>query len=216
MPLLAAIVGPIVGALASNLFAPKPPPPPKLPPPPPTLTHDEAMGKAETVLGPVFDRIMRETLEGVDRTAMARGFYGQRPGDELKASVASDVGAQRAQAIGGLAHQMVDQTHQHAAQMAALAQNQWAQQAGFAAQQQQGFLGGAALGSSIFDQLMQYSYVPRRQMENIGMGNVLSNMGGATPLGGTVGLGTAPLSGGTTPANWGSQHTLSSRFSQPY
>lgn len=104
------------------------------PPMPPTLSYDEALRRAEDVLNPVYDRHLRDTLKQIDSANIARGFYGQLPGDALARSTAADIQGARASQIANLAQQMVGQSEQQALAQQQLAL-QWAQQQQAARQQ---------------------------------------------------------------------------------
>lgn len=104
------------------------------PPMPPTLSYNEALRRAEDVLNPVYDRYLRDTLKQIDSANIARGFYGQLPGDALARSTAADIQGARASQIANLAQQMVGQSEQQALAQQQLAL-QWAQQQQAARQQ---------------------------------------------------------------------------------
>lgn len=212
-PITSLILAPIVSNFIGALFNPRP----KTPQPPPGLSYEEATTRAQTVLAPVFERMMQETLADVSRHNISRGFYGQAPGDALAERMARDVAGQEAMAIGSLADQMVGQTNQHAAQMAALAQQQWANQ-------QQGFLGAGQLGQNFIEQMMQYSYIPRRQLTEMGMDHALRNWGvqmpvntsGTTVTGASLSTPSLATSQPTQGQTWGAQHRVNSRWNSPY
>lgn len=88
---------------------------------PPTLTYDEARTQAQDLLTPLYDEQLQKNLEQVDRHNLARGFYGQMPGDALKRSTAADIEQARAGQIASLAQQMKGQSQQQALQQQQLA-----------------------------------------------------------------------------------------------
>jgi hypothetical protein len=100
--MIAAILPFIQGALMLAQLAqtvqgpPQPPPPPE---PPPTLGWDEAMRRATETLSPIYDERMQQTLAGVDKDLISRGFFGQLPGAALAGSRAAEVERAKAAAI---------------------------------------------------------------------------------------------------------------------
>ena len=49
---------------------------------PPTLSYDEAVQRASGVIDPMYD-IRARSLDALNNQLVARGFYGQRPGDSF-------------------------------------------------------------------------------------------------------------------------------------
>jgi hypothetical protein len=146
--MIAAILPFIQGALMLAQLAqtvqgpPQPPPPPELPP---TLGWDEAMRRATETLSPIYDERMQQTLAGVDKDLISRGFFGQLPGAALAGSRAADVERAKAAAIASLGGQMQSQSEEQAfaqqrlaAEWAMNQSNLWNQ----AQQQRQAGLGG--------------------------------------------------------------------------
>lgn len=103
---------------------------PEPPPAPPTLSWEDAQERAAQALDPLYDEYLTQTLRDLDRSAIARGFFGQMPAAALSGERAADIQADRVSQIAQLAQQMVGQSEQAALQQQALAQ-QWllAQQA---------------------------------------------------------------------------------------
>src|SRR5690606_5817678 len=127
-----------VNAAVNSIFNP-PPPQPQLPPVPeiPVLSREEALQLSQSMLNPLFDEQLQETLRRVDTENIRRGFFGQVPGAALSGARAADVERARATAIANLAEQMVGQSQQSALQAAALAQQGILQQNQLAQQQWQ-------------------------------------------------------------------------------
>lgn len=103
----------------------------------PVLSREEALQLAQSMLNPLFDEQLQETLRRVDIENIRRGFFGQVPGAALSGARAADVERSRAAAIANLAEQMVGQSQQNALQAAALAQQGILQQNQLAQQQWQ-------------------------------------------------------------------------------
>ena len=153
--MIAAILPFIQGALMLAQLAqtvqgpPQPPPPPELPP---TLGWDEAMRRATETLSPIYDERMQQTLAGVDKDLISRGFFGQLPGAALAGSRAADVERAKAAAIASLGGQMQSQSEEQALAQQRLAaewamnqSNMWNQMQ----QQRQAGLGGL-LNTSLY------------------------------------------------------------------
>lgn len=123
---------------------------------------------------------------------------------------------QQALAIGSLADQMVGQSYQNAAQMAALAQNQWANQ-------QQASLQKASFANSALEQILKSAYLPRRELEMQGMRDALSGLSGVkginsgilTSLPSTTSPQGNYLFGGSVPTI-GSKYKPTQSFMNPY
>ena len=88
---------------------------------PPTLSYDEALRQSGDVLNPLYDKQLEKNLQAVDRSNIARGFYGQMPGDAFKRSTAGEIESARAGQIASLAQQMQGQSQQQALQQQQLA-----------------------------------------------------------------------------------------------
>lgn len=88
---------------------------------PPTLTIEEAEQQAQKLLNPLYDEQLEKNLQAVDRSNIARGFYGQMPGDAFKRSTAGEIESARAGQIASLAQQMQGQSQQQALQQQQLA-----------------------------------------------------------------------------------------------
>ena len=88
---------------------------------PQTLTYDEALKQSQDVLNPLYDEQLEKNLQAVDRSNIARGFYGQMPGDAFKRSTAGEIESARSGQIASLAQQMQGQSQQQALQQQQLA-----------------------------------------------------------------------------------------------
>jgi hypothetical protein len=102
---------------------------------PATLGYGEATSRAGDVINPMYDVKAKNTLEGLDKNLVSRGFYGQRPGDTLVMDTMGDLEAQRAAQIAGLASDMVGRSEANAL-------SEWALMSDLQQRQQGGMLGG--------------------------------------------------------------------------
>ena len=68
------------------------------------LTYDQSLVQAGNELNPVYDRQMKETLDNVNSGLMSRGLFGQAPGAALTQEAASKVAQAKAEAVGGRAN----------------------------------------------------------------------------------------------------------------
>jgi len=186
-----ALIGGAVNAVVNSIFNP-PPPRPQLPQVPeiPVLSREEALQLAQSMLNPLFDEQLQETLRRVDIENIRRGFFGQAPGAALSGARAADVERSRAAAIANLAEQMVGQSQQAALQAAALAQQGVLQQYQLAQQQWQNMsnnimrgiqtgLLGAQMWSDWTGQVPfsggQWTLSSRQALSDIGVPQVLSS-----------------------------------------
>lgn len=96
---------------------------------PPTLSWQEAQGRAQSQLAPLYEQQLEQTLKAVDEDTIRRGFFGQLPAGVLRGSRAAQVEGAKNQAIANLANQMVGQSEQSALQQQGLAQQRWAAEA---------------------------------------------------------------------------------------
>lgn len=94
----------------------------KTPKKPPTLGYDEAVQRASRVVDPMYDIRAKETLDALNNQLVARGFYGQRPGDTLVMDKMGDLEAQRMAQIAAMASDMVGRSEANALSEWALAQ----------------------------------------------------------------------------------------------
>ncbi len=78
------------------------------------IDHQQAMKQARAALDPQFQRTLDDTLAGLDRQAMGRGFYGQMPADALRRSTAADLAMQHQGQLAQYAHGMHDRQLQQA------------------------------------------------------------------------------------------------------
>ena len=88
---------------------------------PPTLTIEEAEQQAKKLLNPLYDEQLKENLKAIERSNIARGFYGQMPGDAFELSRAAEIESARSDQIASLAQQMQGQSQQQALQQQQLA-----------------------------------------------------------------------------------------------
>ncbi len=72
------------------------------------------MRQATETLSPIYDERMQNTLAGVDKELISRGFFGQAPGAALAGSRAADVERAKAAAIASLGGQMQTQSQDQA------------------------------------------------------------------------------------------------------
>lgn len=119
---------------------------------------DEALTQAQQTLNPIYDKQIQQVMKQSDKDLMARGFYGQMPGDVLSQARQWDVQRDKAGAVTNLAKQTQSQSQANAMQAHQLA----AQYAlGQGAQRLQAYpqiLSGLEHGSTqhIFDGLQLY------------------------------------------------------------
>jgi hypothetical protein len=116
---------------------------------PATLGYGEATSRAGDVINPMYDVKAKNTLEGLDKNLVSRGFYGQRPGDTLVMDTMGDLEAQRAAQIAGLASDMVGRSEANAL-------SEWALMSDLQQRQQGGMLGG-------LETLQNAKYLPSLQ-----------------------------------------------------
>jgi len=186
-----ALIGGAVNAAVNSILNP-PPPQPQLPPVPeiPVLSREEALQLAQSMLNPLFDEQLQETLRRVDLENIRRGFFGQAPGAALSGARAADVERARAAAIANLVEQMVGQSQQAALQAAALAQQSALQQYQLAQQQWQNLSSNimrgiqtGLLGAQMWSDWTglvpfsggQFTLGSRQALSNIGVPQVLSS-----------------------------------------
>ena len=53
--------------------------------------YESALREAEAILGPQYQRAREQTMSEVDRNIVSRGFYGQAPGDAIRARTLTDL-----------------------------------------------------------------------------------------------------------------------------
>lgn len=215
LPWLAAISAGlnIVNQISSMANRPDPPPAP------PTLSWEEAQKRSAQALDPLYDQYLTQTLQNLDQSAIARGFFGQMPAAALSGARAADIQADRVSQIAQLAQQMVGQSEQAALQQQALAQ-QWllAQQA---ARQQ---AGQDALNT--WSTLAHYTgMIPgtqnltnlfRQQLENHAIPNIVNAGYNPTALPTTMpaasGASSQPASGTATAARYPSPYNVTKQY----
>ena len=71
--------------LVSNLFDDDEPKAPE------KMPYEDALGQAEDVLRPSYDKSVGNVMQNVNNNMVSRGFYGQAPGDNMRANVKSDM-----------------------------------------------------------------------------------------------------------------------------
>lgn len=98
--------------------------PPKPPAKPQTLGWDEALGRAGSVVDPLYDQKSAKVLENLDTSLVNRGFYGQRPGDTLAMKTQADMEKERAAQTAALASDLVGRSESNAL-------NEWAMMMGW-------------------------------------------------------------------------------------
>lgn len=133
---------------------------------PPSMGYGEATSHAGDVINPMYDVKAKNTLEGLDKNLVSRGFYGQRPGDTLVMDTMGDLEAQRAAQIAGLANDMVGRSEANSL-------SEWGMMSDLQQRQQGGILGG-------LDILQNAEFLPSIQQ-------ILSGKQSAPP-GGTTNL----------------------------
>src|SRR5690554_5806919 len=75
------------GALLGGLFSSKK----SKPKAPERMPYEESLKMAEESMRPSYEKGRERVLGDVDRNLIGRGFYGQAPGDSLKASTMADM-----------------------------------------------------------------------------------------------------------------------------
>lgn len=83
-------------------------------PQPKVLNQAEAKQRAEGQLNPLYDEMVPKALQAVDQDSIRRGFFGQMPAAEKRASTATDLQTRKAQAIGQLSNQLIGQSEANA------------------------------------------------------------------------------------------------------
>ena len=82
----------------------------------PTLSYGEAQKRARQKLSPLFDDSIKNLARTMDINNIRSGFYGQLPGQEIKANALMGAENQRAAAIADLAQSLVGQSEATALQ----------------------------------------------------------------------------------------------------
>lgn len=80
----------------------------------PKLSWEEAQARAQAALDPLYRQQMSETLKGVERGLIQRGFFGQLPSVPISQEVAAQIENARAAAIADLAQQLTGQSEEQA------------------------------------------------------------------------------------------------------
>lgn len=86
----------------------------------PTLSYAEATGMAKDRLNPLYNQQSQAMLQALDKNALARGFYGQKPTDRMKHYKASELEQQRNSAIANMAQGLVGQSEDTAMKKAGM------------------------------------------------------------------------------------------------
>lgn len=74
--------------------------------------YESALMEAEAILGPQYQRAREQTMSEVDRNMVSRGFYGQAPGDAIRASTLTDLDMAYQAALGNYATNIMDRRAQ--------------------------------------------------------------------------------------------------------
>src|SRR5690554_6765064 len=74
--------------------------------------YESALKEAEAILGPQYQRAREQTMSEVDRNIVSRGFYGQAPGDAIRASTLTDLDMAYQAALGNYATNIMDRRAQ--------------------------------------------------------------------------------------------------------
>ncbi len=74
--------------------------------------YESALKEAEAILGPQYQRAREQTMSEVDRNMVSRGFYGQAPGDAIRASTLTDLDTAYQAALGNYATNIMDRRAQ--------------------------------------------------------------------------------------------------------
>lgn len=108
-----AVLGAVGGALVNNLFSSNKSSNSSKPK---RMSYEDAYSQAQDVLTPQYEKNREKTLGQVDNNLINRGFYGQAPGDSLKAGVMTDMEndfqGQLANYATNLQNQQYDQDYQ--------------------------------------------------------------------------------------------------------
>jgi hypothetical protein len=81
---------------------------------PATLSYQQALGRAGDVINPMYDVKAKDTLEALDKNLVSRGFYGQRPGDQMVMNTMGDLESNRAAQIAAMANDLVGRSEANA------------------------------------------------------------------------------------------------------
>ena len=58
---------------------------------PEKMSYENALGQAEDVLRPSYDKSVKNTMQNVNNNMVSRGFYGQAPGDYVQQSAMAEL-----------------------------------------------------------------------------------------------------------------------------
>jgi len=64
------------------------------PKPPEKMSYDEAYGRAEEMLEPRYQENREQVMSDINNNLVSRGFYGQAPGDAMRAETMGDMQSQ--------------------------------------------------------------------------------------------------------------------------
>jgi len=81
---------------------------------PATLGYGQALSRAGDVINPMYDVKAKNTLESLDKNLVSRGFYGQRPGDQMVMNTMGDLESNRAAQIAAMANDLVGRSEANA------------------------------------------------------------------------------------------------------
>lgn len=91
------------------------------------LSYEDAEKRAKEQLNPLYDESVENVAKNMDFNNIQSGFYGQMPGDVLKAKAVTAEENKRASSISELANALVEQSRSAAAQAEQLAAQERAQ-----------------------------------------------------------------------------------------
>lgn len=94
----------------------------------PMLSQYDALQQAQSIVNPLFDQQLDNTMKNMDYQNMQRGFYGQLPGDVLKNARALDVERSRASQTSNLAQQLFQQSQANSLAQQQMQMNAWLNQ----------------------------------------------------------------------------------------
>lgn len=80
----------------------------------PSMTYDQATNMASNELNSLYNDQAQNAIKDASRGLMARGFYGQLPGDSQTLDALAKVENARASAVGGRASQLYDNSQSRA------------------------------------------------------------------------------------------------------
>lgn len=120
----------------------------------PALSYDQAVAQARTILDPLWQEKVDQTIQGMTNDQISRGFFGQLPGAAQLVKGAAKVRGAQASATADLAQKMVEASRQYGLQQQGLAQQQQA----LNQQAEQSGLGSLAQFSNMFGLMDEQAY----------------------------------------------------------